>query len=122
MRWTISAAAAALAMFVSGALAQSPSPSRLDDIVSRGTLRVGMTGDYRPFTYRDKNASTFEGFDVDMAQALGQALGVKVEFVPTSWPTMMKDFEADAFDMAAGGVSITLDRQNKGLFSTAIMR
>jgi cyclohexadienyl dehydratase len=34
----------------------------------------------------------------------------------------MKDFEADNFDVAMGGVSITLDRQKKGLFSTPIMR
>ncbi len=105
------------------AFAQAPA-SRLDEIISRGTLRVGMTGDYRPFTYRDKaNAvATFEGFDVDMAQALGKALGVKVEFVQTSWPTMMKDFEANNFDMVSGGVSITLDRQKKGFFTSPIMR
>jgi cyclohexadienyl dehydratase len=57
-----------------------------------------------------------------MAEALGKAIGVKVEFVQTSWPTMMKDFEADKFDVVTGGVSITLDRQKKGLFSTPIMR
>jgi cyclohexadienyl dehydratase len=34
----------------------------------------------------------------------------------------MQDFEADGFDIAMGGVSITLDRQKKGLFSTPIMR
>ena len=57
-----------------------------------------------------------------MAEALGRALGVKVEFVPTAWPKLMKDFEADHFDIAMGGVSITLDRQKKGLFSLPIMR
>jgi cyclohexadienyl dehydratase len=98
------------------------SPSRLDTIVSKGTLRVGMTGDYRPFTFLSKETSKFEGFDVDMAEALGKALGVKVEFVHTSWPTLMADFEADKFDVATGGVSITLDRQKKGYFSTPIMR
>ena len=102
--------------------AQQPATSRLDDILKRGTLRVGMTGDYRPFTYLDKATSKFHGFDVDMAEALGKALGVKVEFVQTSWPQLMKDFEADNFDIAMGGVSITLDRQKKGLFSTPIMR
>jgi cyclohexadienyl dehydratase len=96
--------------------------SRLDEIVKRGTLRVGMTGDYLPFTYLDKATSKFRGFDVDMAEALGKALGVKVEFVQTAWPQLMKDFEADNFDVAMGGVSITLDRQKKGLFSTPIMR
>jgi cyclohexadienyl dehydratase len=97
-------------------------PSRLDEIISRGTLKVGMTGDYRPFTYLDKETQKFSGFDVDMAEALGKALGVKVEFVPTAWPQLMKDFEAQKFDVAMGGVSITLDRQKKGLFSTPIMR
>jgi cyclohexadienyl dehydratase len=96
--------------------------SRLDEIVSRGTLRVGMTGDYLPFTYFDKATQTFRGFDVDMAEALGKALGVRVEYVHTAWPQLMKDFEADKFDIAMGGVSITLDRQKKGLFSTPIMR
>src|SRR6185312_9815834 len=84
--------------------------------------KVGMTGDYRPFTYLDKETQKFSGFDVDMAQALGKALGVKVEFVPTAWPQLMKDFEAQKFDVAMGGVSITLERQKKGLFSTPIMR
>ena len=96
--------------------------SRLDEIVSRGTLRVGMTGDYLPFTYFDKATQTFRGFDVDMAEALGKALGVRVEYVQTAWPQLTKDFEADNFDIAMGGVSITLDRQKKGMFSTPIMR
>src|SRR6195256_217373 len=101
---------------------QAAAPSLLDDIVKRGTLRVGMTGDYLPFTYLDKSTSKFRGFDVDMAEALGKALGVRVEYVPTAWPQLMKDFEADNFDIAMGGVSITLDRQKKGMFSTPIMR
>ena len=112
--------AAAAAFLISLASAHAQTPSRLDEITSRGTLKVGMTGDYRPFGYLDKAASTWEGFDVDMVGALAQALGVKLEIVPTSWPTMAKDFEANAFDMVAGGVSITLERQKKGLFSTAI--
>jgi cyclohexadienyl dehydratase len=107
-------------LLATSALAQQA--SRLDEIVKRGTLRVGMTGDYRPFTSLDKTTSTFSGFDVDMAEALGKALGVKVEYVQTAWPQLMKDFEADNFDIAMGGVSITLDRQKKGFFSEPIMR
>src|SRR3954470_7332752 len=101
--------------------AQQPANSRLDDIIKRGTLRVGMTGDYQPFTYFDKTTSKFSGFDVDMAESLGKALGVKVDYVQTAWPQLMKDFEADNFDIAMGGVSITFDRQKKGLFSLPIM-
>lgn len=127
MMATLSAATAAPAEAPASAASSASgqvaaAPSRLDAILARGTLRVGLTGDYRPFGFRPDASTPFEGFDVDMANALGQALGVKVEFVPTNWPTLAKDFEADAFDMAAGGVSITLDRQKKGLFSTPIMR
>src|SRR3984885_5732194 len=109
------------AFFLAAAAAHAQQPSRLDDIVKRGTLRVGMTGDYLPFTYLDKATAKFRGFDVDMAEALGKALGVKVEYVQTAWPQMMKEFEADDFDIAMGGVSITLDRQKKGMFSTPII-
>jgi cyclohexadienyl dehydratase len=110
------------ALVLATASAQAQQPSRLDQIISRGTLRVGMTGDYRPFTFLDKQTQKFDGFDVDMAESLGKALGVKVEYVQTAWPQMAKDFEANKFDIAMGGVSITLDRQKKGLFSTPIMR
>ena len=114
--------AALVAFFLMAASAHAQQTSRLDDIVKRGSLRVGMTGDYLPFSYFDKATSKFRGFDVDMAEALGKALGVKVAYVRTAWPQLMKDFEADDFDIAMGGVSITLDRQKKGMFSTPVMR
>ena len=112
----------AAAFFLSAASAHAQQPSRLDDIVKRGTLRVGMTGDYLPFTYLDKATSKFRGFDVDMAEALGKALGVKVGYVQTAWPRLMQDFDADKFDIAMGGISITPDRQQHGIFSAPIMR
>jgi len=110
------------AFLVVTASAQAQQTSRLDEILKRGTLRVGMTGDYLPFTYFDKATSKFRGFDVDMAESLGKALGVRVEYVQTAWPKLTKDFEADDFDIAMGGISITLDRQKKGMFSAPVMR
>jgi cyclohexadienyl dehydratase len=112
--------AAALVFFAAPAGAQEV--SRLDRILQSGTLRVGTTGDYKPFTYRDPATGALSGFDIDQAQVLGQALGVKVEFVQTAWPTLMKDFEADRFDIAMGGVSVTLDRAKKGYFSVSYLR
>jgi cyclohexadienyl dehydratase len=102
--------------------AHAQQPSRLEGIVKRGTLRVGMTGDYAPFSKLDPVTSTFRGFDVDMAESLGKALGVRVEYVRTAWPQLTHDFEADRFDVAMGGVSITPERESKGNFSTPIMQ
>ena len=113
------AALAAILALSTAAVAQD---TRLDRIVAAGTLRVGSTGDYKPFTYKDPATGAFSGFDIDMAESLGKALGVKVEIVQTRWGDLMKDFEADRFDVAMGGISVTLDRAKKAYFSEAMMR
>src|SRR6202046_3372456 len=112
----------AAAFLLAAVSAHAQQPSRLADIVKRGALRIGMTGDYLPFTYLDKATAKFRGFDVDMAETLGKARGVRVEYVQTAWPRLMQDFDADKFDIAMGGISITPDRQQHGIFSTPVMR
>ena len=107
----------------SASVASQPAESsRLDAILSAGTLRVGTTGDYKPFTYLNPQTQKFEGMDIDLAEAMGKALGVKVEFVKTSWSNLLPDLLADKYDIAVGGVSVTLERQKKGLFSDPLMR
>jgi cyclohexadienyl dehydratase len=96
--------------------------SRLDAILSARVLRVGTTGDYRPFTARDKATGAYSGFDIDMAEALGEALGVRVVFVSTAWPTLAHDLQSGAFDIAMGGVSVSLDRRAIGFFSDPYLR
>jgi hypothetical protein len=108
----------ALLLLGTGASAQS----RLDDIAGRGTLRVGMTGDYRPFSQRDKDTGAYSGLDVDMANSLAEALGVKLEIVGTTWATLMQDLGEGKFDVGMGGISITLARQRVAFFSRPVMR
>nr|WP_294516501.1 transporter substrate-binding domain-containing protein [uncultured Rhodopila sp.] len=99
--------------------ARAETPSLLDAIAKTGTLRVGLTEDYRPFSIADA-AGSVEGIDVDMATSLARSLGVRLEIVKTSWPTLKSDLEADKFDIAMGGITITLDRQKVGLFSAPV--
>ena len=93
----------------------------LDTIIARGTVRVGLTGDYRPFSIKD-GAGKFEGLDVDMAESLARGLGVKLEIVPTAWPTLMADLAAQKYDLGMGGISVTLDRAKTAYFSAPVMR
>lgn len=51
----------------------------LDGIRSRGVLRVGTTGDYRPFSFLRPDG-TFEGADIDMALALAGLLDVMITY------------------------------------------
>src|SRR5258708_30326243 len=83
----------AFALLLVANSAQAQQPSRLEEIMKRGTLRVGMTGNYLPFSSFDKATSQFRRFDVDMAEALGKALGLKGEYVHTSVPPPTKDFQ-----------------------------
>jgi cyclohexadienyl dehydratase len=102
-------------------VAPAAAQSRLDDILARGALKVGTTGDYPPFTARADDGG-YSGLDVDMAEALGGALGVKVEFVPTRWADLTRDLAAEKFDIAMGGVSVTLERQKTAFFSAPYLR
>ena len=96
--------------------------SKLDEIIARGTLRVGLTGDYRPFSLLDKGNGQYSGIDVDMANALATALGVKLEIVPTIWRELVADVSGGKFDVGMGGISVNLDRQRLAFFSIPVMR
>ena len=78
-----------------------------------------QSGAYRPFSFSDASGE-IEGIDVDMAMSLARSLGVRLEIVKTSWSTLKSDLEANSFDIAMGGITITLDRQKTGLFSNPI--
>ncbi len=111
------ALALALAFGARAARADEPVKSRLDAVRSRGILRVGTTGDYRPFSFLKPGAGEFEGIDIEMARALARSLGVRIVFVRTSWPDLMADVQADKFDLAVGGISINPERRKAAFFS-----
>ena len=86
-------------------LATAPawSGERLDKILDTKVLRVGTPGDYRPFAIRQGDG--YAGHDIDTIEALAKELGVKVQYVPTSWPNLLKDLQSNQFDVAVGGIT-----------------
>jgi cyclohexadienyl dehydratase len=103
----------------------APAPAasnHLQQIVARGTLRVGTTGDYKPFSYRSAEGGEFVGLDIEIAQGLADSLGVKLQLVPTTWPTLMADLNADRYDLALSGVSVNMERQKQAFFSEPYQR
>ena len=90
-------------------LAGRPTVERIEQ---RGTLLVGTTGDYRPLSFREPETGLYWGFAIELAEAMAKRMGVAVEFVPTSWPTLTADVQAEPqlFDMAMGGITITETR------------
>jgi His/Glu/Gln/Arg/opine family amino acid ABC transporter permease subunit len=84
-----------------------------DPIKSAGVLRVGTEGTYSPFSYHDPATGQLAGYDIDVARAVGEKLGVPVEFVETPWDSIFAALEANRFDVVANQVTITPERQAK---------
>ena len=87
-------------------------------IQERGNLLVGTTGDYRPLSYCEADGN-YWGFGIEMAEKIAERIGVGIEFVQTSWPTLTADVltEPQTFDLAIGGITITDTRKETMLMS-----
>ena len=91
-----------MALVVTALLAPSAmAESRLQQILANGELRVGTTGDWNPMTMIDPTSKERKGFDIDIATALAEDMGVKVVFVPTTWKTLVNGVVAAKYDMTS---------------------
>ncbi|MHC2998217.1 amino acid ABC transporter substrate-binding protein [Microbacterium sp. HJ5] len=114
------AATAALALSAcSSAGTPAPSGSAEGDdfgLVTEGTLTVATEGTYRPFTFHDETGELV-GFDVEIAEAVADKLGLEVVFQETQWDAIFAGLDAGRFDVIANQVSINPEREEQYLFS-----
>ena len=89
--------------------------SLLDDIVKRGSIRVGMSV-FKPWAFRDKNGQ-YIGYEIDVAKKLADDLGVKLQLVPTAWDGIIPALQAGKMDVIIAGMSVTAKRNLKINFS-----
>ena len=114
MNWFMKTLAAVALMVTWGASASAQ--SALNQILDSGTMKVGTTGDWNPMTVRDPATNSYKGFDIDVMTELGKDLGVKVEFVPTDWKTLVNGVVAGKYHMT-GSASISPPRMKVAGFS-----
>jgi len=89
--------------------------SMLEQVMKRGTLRVGMST-FVPWAMQDK-AGNFVGFEIDVANRLAQEMEVKPEFIPTKWSGIIPALLTGKFDIIIGGMGIRPERNLKVNFS-----
>ena len=91
----------------------------IERIERRGKILIGTTGDYRPLSFCEPQTGEYWGFGIEMAKEMATELGVGIEFVKTSWPTLTADVlaEPQTFDLAIGGITITDARRETMLMS-----
>jgi len=90
--------------------------SHIEQILSRGELRVGFESGYIPFEMTNKKGK-FIGFDMDFARRLAKSMGVKFVPVNTAWDGIIPALMTNKFDIIMGGMTITQERNLKINFS-----
>ena len=101
---------ALLALAVSVMLFIAPSQARsLDDIIKEGTIRIGINPNFPPNSSRNSNGE-WEGFDIEIGNALAEQLKVKVEWVPTETPQRVPYLVADKIDISLGALTRNTER------------
>ena len=87
----------------------------LDDIIERGTLRIGVSM-FEPWTMEDASGK-LSGYEIDVTKKLALDLGVKPEFIVYKWEDIIPGLRKGEIDVIAGGMAITPARALKINFS-----
>jgi cystine transport system substrate-binding protein len=91
--------------------------SSWDEIKEDGVITVGTEGTYPPFTFHEGGNGDLTGYDVEVMEAVGEELGVEVEFEETQWDAIFAGLDAGRFDVVANQVTIDDDRREDYDFS-----
>ncbi|MFJ4170152.1 amino acid ABC transporter substrate-binding protein [Paenarthrobacter sp. NPDC089714] len=117
---TLASVALALSACGGGGSTQSQSggDTSLSDVKSKGELVIATEGTYRPFSFHANGAGELTGYDVEIAKAVADKLGVKATFQETQFDGIFAGLDAKRFDTIANQISINEDRKAKYDFST----
>ncbi len=88
----------------------------LTQIREKGEMVIATEGTWAPWTYHDEK-DELVGFDIEVAQAVCEKLGVKATFVEGEWDGLLAGLESGRYDTMANGVDVTAERAEKYDFS-----
>ncbi|MBQ7203182.1 MAG: transporter substrate-binding domain-containing protein [Eubacterium sp.] len=95
--------------------------SDADYVTEKGTLVVGIT-DYAPMDYKEKGSDEWTGFDAELARAVADKMGVKVEFVVIEWDNKFLELNTKSIDCVWNGMTITDEVKKNTSVSNAYAR
>ncbi|WP_288352091.1 amino acid ABC transporter substrate-binding protein [uncultured Marinobacter sp.] len=78
-------------------------------------LRVGMSGQYFPFTFVEQD--TLKGFEVDVMNAIGKEMGREIQYQTANFSGLFGMLESGRIDTVANQITITEERQKAYIFS-----
>ena len=93
--------------------------SAYDDLlITPGKLTVGYSPYELPWELDDSSLGQPVGFDIDLAEALADRMGLELELMPFDWDAMLVNMDAGKFDIAISAISWTEDRAKDYFLST----
>lgn len=117
-KFAVKAVLASLLVLASG----NASAAKLDQVLAARELRVCIWPEYYGITFRNPKTGQLSGIDIDVAQALGLELGVRVRFVDSSFPQLVPNLQNNVCDIAMHAVGITPQRAAALAFTQPYMR
>jgi polar amino acid transport system substrate-binding protein len=105
-----------LAVALTGALMLCTAQARsFDDIKKDGKIIIATDGQFAPFNYFQGNK--LAGFEVDVAEAMAQKMGVKIEWKALSFDALLTGLRQDRWDMVIASHGITEERAKAVTFT-----
>lgn len=86
-------------------------PGTLQQVVQSGQLRVCIWPDYYSISYRDPRTRELSGIDIDLARELASDLGTGLEFIDSSFASLIPDLQQGRCEVAMFAVGIIPERQ-----------
>ncbi len=100
-----------------------PAENRPDEgamvrILRTGVLRVGVSSEEVPYTYKNKDNEVV-GYDIAFAYKLAEDLGCKLEFVPLTWEHIGEELSNNQYDIGMSAILVDQNRIEKMDFTNA---
>lgn len=92
----------------------------LADIQAKGERVIGLDDTFAPMGFRDESGNLV-GFDIDLATAVCEELGVKATFQPIDWDAKEMELSSGNIDCIWNGMSITPEREEAMSLSQAYL-
>lgn len=117
--------AACAAPATSGSLSQKESQSTayttsVEDIKAKGEMVIGLDDTFAPMGFRDEGGNLV-GFDIDLAKAVCEKMGIKSTFQPIDWDAKELELASGKIDCIWNGMSATAEREKSMSLSQAYL-
>ena len=100
--------------------ASDPKQDNWDKYQEQGSITIGFDNTFVPMGFEEK-IGQYTGFDIDLAQAVSEKLGFKVQFQPIDWDMKETELQNGTIDAIWNGYSATDERREKVAFSIPYM-